>query len=138
MISFQDYSKQKLFMFSVFIFINLIRDRKQTGSFQLLKTEASQGFCSPLARAPACCFSRKLLCFRFSRSRKAIKRAMREVRNIVHYSKYYQNDFRYLAKIPRKEELVRNSLALPVVFFNFLQGNLSKFSKFVKFVLPII
>ena len=63
---------------------------------------------------------------------------MREVRNIVHYSKYYQNDFSYLAKIPRKEELVRNSLALPVVFFNFLQGNLSKFSQFVKFVLPII
>ena len=63
---------------------------------------------------------------------------MREVRNIVHYSKYYQNDFRYLAKIPRKEELDRNSLALPVVFFNFLQGNLSKFSQFVKFVLPII
>ena len=35
-----------------------------------------------LARAPAYSFSRKFLCFRFSRSLKAIKRAIRKVRTI--------------------------------------------------------
>ena len=72
--------------------------------------------CSMSARTPAYCFSRKCLCFCFSRSLKAIKRAMRKVQTIVFFSKYHQNDFLYGAKIPRREALAGDNLALPLIF----------------------
>ena len=72
--------------------------------------------CSMSARTPAYCFSRKCLCFRFSRSLKSIKRAMRKVQTIVFFSKYHQNDFLYGAKIPRREALAGDNLALPLIF----------------------
>ena len=65
-----------------------------------------------LARAPALCFSRNFLCFRFSGLLKAIKRAMNNVRTILCCSKYYQNDFRCEAKVPRREALASDNLAL--------------------------
>ena len=37
---------------------------------------------------------------------------MRKVRTIVCYSKYYQNDFRYEAKAPRREVLANDNFAL--------------------------
>ena len=40
-------------------------------------------------------FSLKCLCFRFSRSLKAIKRATSKVPTIAFCSKYYQNDFHH-------------------------------------------
>ena len=72
--------------------------------------------CSMSARTPAYCFSRKCLCFCFSRSLKSIKRAMRKVQTIVFFSKYHQNDFLYGAKIPRREALAGDNLALPLIF----------------------
>ena len=72
--------------------------------------------CSMSVRTPAYCFSRKCLCFRFSRSLKSIKRAMRKVQTIVFFSKYHQNDFLYGAKIPRREALAGDNLALPLIF----------------------
>ena len=72
--------------------------------------------CSMSTRTPAYCFSRKCLCFRFSRSLKSIKRAMRKVQTIVFFSKYHQNDFLYGAKIPRREALAGDNLALPLIF----------------------
>ena len=72
-----------------------------------------------LARAPALCFSRNFLCFRFSGLLKAIKRAMSNVRTIVCCSKYYQNDFRCEAKVPRREALASDNLAL--IFFSLLR-----------------
>ena len=81
--------------------------------------EAPQGFCSMLARAPALCFSRNFLCFRFSGLLKAIKRAMSNVRTILCCSKYYQNDFRCEAKVPRREALASDNLAL--IFFSLLR-----------------
>ena len=56
------------------------------------------------------------VCFRFSRSLKSIKRAMRKVQTIVFFSKYHQNDFLYGAKIPRREALAGDNLALPLIF----------------------
>ena len=61
------------------------------------------------------------------------QKAMSKVRTIVCCCKYYQTDFRYEAKAPRREALVADNLALPLIFFY-----LSKFLQFVKFVLPII
>ena len=46
---------------------------------------------------------------------------MSKVRTIVCCSKYYQNDFRYLAKAPRREALVSDKLALHLIFFNLLR-----------------
>ena len=81
---------------------------------------------------------KKKLCFRFSKSLKAIKSAMSKVRTIVCSSKYYHYYFRCKAKAPLRKALTGDYLALPLIFFNLLQWNLSKFSQFVKFVLLII
>ena len=43
--------------------------------------------------------------------------------------KYCQNDFRYLVEVPRREALASHNLAFPLVFFNLLRWNLSKFSQ---------
>ena len=67
--------------------------------------------------------------FRFLSSLKAIKRTMSKVETIVCCSKYCQNDFRYLVEVPRREALASHNLAFPLVFFNLLQWNLSKFSQ---------
>ena len=74
-----------------------------------------------LARAPAYCFSRKFLCFRFSRSLKAIKKAMSKFRTIVCCSKYNQNDIRYQSKALRRVALASVNLALPLIFFYLLR-----------------
>ena len=52
----------------------------------------------------------------FAWSLKFIKRAMRKVQTIVFFSKYHQNDFLYGAKIPRREALAGDNLALPLIF----------------------
>ena len=67
--------------------------------------------------------------FRFLSSLKAIKRTMSKVETIVCCSKYCQNDFRYLVEVPRREALASHNLAFPLVFFNLLRWNLSKFSQ---------
>ena len=41
---------------------------------------------------------------------------MRKVQTIVFFSKYHQNDFLYGAKIPRREVLAGDNLALPLIF----------------------
>ena len=46
---------------------------------------------------------------------------MSKVRTIVCCSKYYQNDFLYLAKALQREALAGDNLALPLIFFNSLQ-----------------
>ena len=93
--------------------------QKKRGIKSKLK-EAPKGFCSMLARTPALCFFRNFLCFRFSGLLKAIKkRAMSNVRTIVCCSKYYQNDFRCEAKVPRREALASDNLAL--IFFSLLR-----------------
>ena len=77
-----------------------------------------------LARAPAYCFSRKFLCLcRFSRSLKAIKKAMSKFRTIVCCSKYNQNDIRYQSKAPLRVALasINLSLSLSLIFFYLLR-----------------
>ena len=81
---------------------------------------------------------KKKLCFRFSKSLKAIKSAMSKVRTIVCCSKYYHYYFRCKAKAPLRKALTGDYLALSFIFFNLLQWNLLKFSQFVKFFLLII
>ena len=66
-----------------------------------------------LACVPACCFSRKLLCFPFFRSLKGIQRAMRKVAVVNRMILY--------AKAPRREALASDNLALPLIFFNLLR-----------------
>ena len=89
--------------------------RKKTNSF----------FC---ALQISCLYSWNFF-FRFLSSLKAIKRTMSKVETIVCCSKYCQNDFRYLVEVPRREALASHNLAFPLVFFNLLRWNLSKFSQ---------
>ena len=46
---------------------------------------------------------------------------MSQVRTIVYWSKYYQYDFRFSAKAPRREALASYNLALPLIFFDLLR-----------------
>ena len=72
-----------------------------------------------LARAPALCFSKKM--FSLFKVTKSHQKAMSQVRTIVYWSKYYQNDFRFSAKAPRREALASYNLALPLIFFDLLR-----------------
>ena len=69
----------------------------QSNTFSRKFEEASQGFCSMLARAPTLSFvfPETFSCFRFSRSLKAIKKKITQVRTIVYCSKYYGNGLRF-------------------------------------------
>ena len=93
-----------------------------------------------LARPPALCFSRKFLCFRFSRSLKAIKRHLAwfvlsfPVVNVVKTIFVTMK----LRLHKGRSSPAGDNLALPLIFFNLLRWNLSEFSKFEKIVLPII
>ena len=55
----------------------------------------------------------------WSASRKTIYAFQAQFTLSTHYSKYYQNDFRCEAKVPRREALASDNLAL--IFFSLLR-----------------
>ena len=84
-------------------------------------------------------FSKKILCFRFSSSLKAIKR--RWARFEISFTVVNINKMIFILKLRFYERRLSSeiiNLALPLIFLSLLQWNLSKCSQFVKFVLPII
>ena len=72
-------------------------------------------------------FFKKMFMFPLSKVTKNCQKAMSKVRTIVCCSKYYQNDYRYQAKAPRREALASDNLALPLIVFNFLGGIFKSF-----------
>ena len=74
----------------------------------------------------------KMLCFRFTRSLKAIKR--RWARFGLPFPVVIINK---MILALRREALASDNLALPFIFFSLPWRSLSKFSQFVKFVKPI-
>ena len=79
-----------------------------------------------LSRSLVCILEIFFSLFKFTKSH---QRTMSKVETIVCCSKYCQNDFRYLVEVPRREALASHNLAFPLVFFNLLRWNLSKFSQ---------
>ena len=61
---------------------------------------------------------------------KSYEKARSKVRTIVCCCKYYQNDLRYQAKALRRGPLASDDLALPLIFYDSLRWNLSKFLQF--------
>ena len=61
---------------------------------------------------------------------KSYEKATSKVRTIVCCCKYYQNDLRYQAKALRRGPLASDGLALPLIFYDSLRWNISKFLQF--------